>query len=72
MTLALTRTLTLTLTLTLTPTLTLTLTPTLTSTSLGDFDGTDAGVIATPTVSHRAVVEDDAFVVMASDGTYVL
>lgn len=40
------------------------------SRSLGDFDGTDAGVIATPTVSHRAVVEDDAFVVMASDGIW--
>jgi len=40
------------------------------SRSLGDFDGTDAGVIATPTVSHRAIVEDDAFVVMASDGIW--
>jgi len=40
------------------------------SRSLGDFDGTDAGVIATPTVTHRAIAEDDAFVVMASDGIW--
>ena len=40
------------------------------SRSLGDFDGTEAGVIATPTVSHRALSADDAFVVLASDGIW--
>jgi len=40
------------------------------SRSLGDFDGLDAGIIATPTVSHHAIGEDDAFVVLASDGIW--
>ena len=40
------------------------------SRSLGDFDATSAGVIAIPTVSHRALTSDDAFVVLASDGLW--
>ena len=36
----------------------------------GDFDGTDAGVLATPTVSHRTISPEDAFVVLASDGIW--
>ena len=40
------------------------------SRSLGDLDAAEAGVVATPTVTHRALTSEDAFVVLASDGIW--